>query len=45
LRDSHEAIANARPHRRLVVAEGSDHDIPEMRPEVIVEAVLSIRAA
>jgi pimeloyl-ACP methyl ester carboxylesterase len=24
---------------------GSDHDIPEMRPEVIVEAVLSIRAA
>jgi pimeloyl-ACP methyl ester carboxylesterase len=44
-RDSHKAIANAGPHRRLVVAEGSDHDIPEMRPEVIVEAVLSIRAA
>jgi pimeloyl-ACP methyl ester carboxylesterase len=44
-RDSHKAIAHAGPHRRLVVAEGSDHDIPEMRPEVIVEAVLSIRAA
>jgi pimeloyl-ACP methyl ester carboxylesterase len=44
-RDSHKAIANAGPHRRLVVAEGSDHDIPEMRPGVIVEAVLSIRAA
>ena len=44
-RDSHKAIAHAGPHRRLVVAEGSDHDIPEMRPEVIVEAVLSIRGA
>jgi len=44
-RDSHKAIAHAGRHRRLVVAEGSDHDIPEMRPEVIVEAVLSIRGA
>jgi pimeloyl-ACP methyl ester carboxylesterase len=41
-RDSHQAIANAAPHRRLVVAEGSDHDIPEKRPEAIVQAVLSL---
>jgi pimeloyl-ACP methyl ester carboxylesterase len=41
-RDSHRAIANAAPHRRLVVADGSDHDVPEMRPEVIVQAVRSL---
>jgi pimeloyl-ACP methyl ester carboxylesterase len=38
------AIVNAGPHRRLVVADGSDHDIPEMRPEAIVQAVLSLTA-
>jgi pimeloyl-ACP methyl ester carboxylesterase len=43
-RDSHQSIANAAPHRRLVVAEGSDHDIPEKRPEAIVQAVLSLTA-
>jgi pimeloyl-ACP methyl ester carboxylesterase len=42
-RDSHQAIAHAAPRRRLVVAEGSDHDIPGMRPEAIVQAVLSLR--
>jgi pimeloyl-ACP methyl ester carboxylesterase len=41
-RDSHRAIANAAPHRRLVVADGSDHGIPEMRPEAIMQAVLSL---
>jgi pimeloyl-ACP methyl ester carboxylesterase len=41
-RDSHQAIANAAPHRRLVVADGSDHDVPEKRPEAIVQAVLSL---
>lgn len=43
-RDSHQAIANGAPHRRLVVAEGSDHDVPDKRPEAIVEAVLSLTA-
>ena len=43
-RDSHRAIAGAGPRRRLVVADGSDHDIPEMRPEAIVQAVLSVMA-
>jgi pimeloyl-ACP methyl ester carboxylesterase len=41
-RDSHQAIAKAGPHRRLVVADGSDHDIPEKNPEAIVQAVLSL---
>jgi pimeloyl-ACP methyl ester carboxylesterase len=43
-RESHQAIVNAGPHRRLVVADGSDHDIPEMRPEAIVQGVLSLAA-
>ena len=43
-RESHRAIASAGPHRRLVVADGSNHDIPEMRPEAIVQAVLSLIA-
>jgi pimeloyl-ACP methyl ester carboxylesterase len=43
-RDSHQAIVNAAPRRRLVVADGSDHDIPKMRPEAIVQAVLSLTA-
>jgi pimeloyl-ACP methyl ester carboxylesterase len=38
-RASHEAIAAA-PGRRLLVAEGSNHDVPEKRPEAIREAVL-----
>ena len=41
-RDSHQAIVHAAPDRRLVVADGSDHDIPEQRPEAIVQAVLSL---
>jgi hypothetical protein len=40
-RASHEAIAEAAPHRRLVVADGSDHDIPAKRPDTIVDAVVS----
>jgi pimeloyl-ACP methyl ester carboxylesterase len=38
-RRSHEALAAAREQRRLVVAEGSDHGVPEQRPELIVVAV------
>jgi pimeloyl-ACP methyl ester carboxylesterase len=38
-RRSHEALAAARKQRRLVVAEGSDHGVPEQRPELIVVAV------
>ena len=41
-RDSHQAMVHAAPDRRLVVADGSDHDIPEKRPEAIVQAVLSL---
>jgi hypothetical protein len=43
-RDGHQALASAAPHRRLVVADGSDHDVPEERPEAIVQAVPSLTA-
>lgn len=43
-RRSHEAIAAAGKHRRLVVAEGSDHSVPEDRPEVIVSSVKELLA-
>jgi len=43
-RRSHEAIAQAAPHRRLVAADRSNHDIPEKRPDTIVDAVLSLTA-
>jgi pimeloyl-ACP methyl ester carboxylesterase len=38
-RKSHEALAAAGAQRKLVIAEGSDHDVPEERPDVIVTAV------
>jgi pimeloyl-ACP methyl ester carboxylesterase len=41
-RASHEAIAQAGPRRRLLVADRSDHDVPGKRPDTIVEAVLSL---
>jgi pimeloyl-ACP methyl ester carboxylesterase len=41
-RASHSAIAEARPGRRLVVAEGSAHDIPAKRPDTIVDAAMSM---
>ena len=41
-RASHSAIAQARPGRRLVVADGSKHDIPAKRPDTIVEAAVSL---
>lgn len=41
-RASHEAIAQAAPHRRLVVADGSNHDIPAKRPDTIIDAALSL---
>lgn len=37
-RQSHEVMAG-RSDRELVVAEGSDHDVPEERPDLIVDAV------
>lgn len=40
-RRSHEALSAA-PGRRLVVAEGSDHDILAERPELVVEAVADV---
>lgn len=41
-RASHEAMAQAAPDRRLVVADGSKHDIPSKRPHTIIDAVLSL---
>jgi pimeloyl-ACP methyl ester carboxylesterase len=41
-RASHEAMAQAAPDRRLVVADGSNHDIPAKRPHTIIDAVLSL---
>jgi pimeloyl-ACP methyl ester carboxylesterase len=41
-RASHEAMAEAAPGRRLVVAGGSNHDIPAKRPHTIIDAVLSL---
>lgn len=41
-RASHLAIANARPGRRLMVAEGSAHDIPAKRPDLIVDAAAEL---
>ena len=38
-RRSHEALAAAGGQRRLAVAEGSDHGVPEERPELIVTSV------
>ena len=39
-RASHEAIAAAAPNRWLVVAEGSRHAVPSMRPDTIVDAAV-----
>lgn len=39
-RASHEAIAAAAANRWLVVAEGSRHAVPAMRPDVIVDAAV-----
>jgi pimeloyl-ACP methyl ester carboxylesterase len=41
-RRSHETLAGRQPGRELVVAEGSDHDVPAERPDVIVEAVARV---
>lgn len=41
-RASHTAIAEAGAGRRLVVAEGSKHDIPTKRPDTIVDAAASL---
>ena len=40
-RSSHQAMA-AGTQRRLVVADGSDHDVPQKRPDTIVDAVVSL---
>lgn len=41
-REAHEAMAQAAPNRRLVIVEGSKHQIPKRRPDAIVSAVLSL---
>lgn len=43
-RRSHEVLAGRSSDRELVVAEGSDHDVPEERPDLIVDAVSRILA-
>jgi len=41
-RASHEAIVAAAPGRRLVVAEGSGHQIARDRPDTIIDAIVSL---
>jgi pimeloyl-ACP methyl ester carboxylesterase len=41
-RASHAAIAQAGSGRRLIVADGSKHDIPAKRPDTIVDAAVSL---
>jgi pimeloyl-ACP methyl ester carboxylesterase len=43
-RKSHQGLAAAGARRRLVIAEGSDHDVPEERPDVIITAVEDLLA-
>jgi pimeloyl-ACP methyl ester carboxylesterase len=43
-RTAHQAIASAAPDRRLVLAAGTRHDIPEQSPESVVGAVESLLA-
>jgi pimeloyl-ACP methyl ester carboxylesterase len=38
-RDGQAAFAAEAPNRRLVVADGSSHDVPVDRPDVVVKAV------
>lgn len=44
-RASHKALIEGRPHRDLVVAQGSDHDVPDRRPDTIVKAVEDVLTA
>ncbi|HEY7637256.1 MAG TPA: alpha/beta hydrolase family protein [Gemmatimonadales bacterium] len=41
-RASHESMVKAGPNRRLVVADGSNHDIAGKRPDTVVDALLSL---
>jgi pimeloyl-ACP methyl ester carboxylesterase len=41
-RASHERLVAAWPQRRLVVADGSRHQVPAERPDLIVAAVQSL---
>jgi len=41
-RRSHQEIVGAYAGRELVVAEGSNHDVPEARPDLIVDAVVRL---
>lgn len=41
-RVAHEAITHAAPSRRLVIAEGSRHEVARDRPDTILEAVASL---
>lgn len=41
-RASHEAMAKEAPNRRQIVVEGSDHNIPDERPDVVVDAVVGL---
>jgi len=41
-RASHEAIAAAAPKRRLVVAENSGHQVALDRPDIVIDAIVSL---
>jgi hypothetical protein len=41
-RNSHQSIVNAAQNRILIKAEGSAHNIPKDRPDMIVEAIIKM---
>jgi len=43
-RASHESIVRGNPNRLLVVAEGSGHNVPMDRPDIILSAISNVVA-
>jgi len=41
-RAGHEAIVAGAPNRSLVVADGSGHNIPGERPDVVISSILDL---
>jgi pimeloyl-ACP methyl ester carboxylesterase len=44
-RDAQASFASAAPNRQLIVADGSSHDIPLDRPDVVIKAIDDMLAA
>ena len=41
-KNSHQAIANTAQNRTLIIADGSAHNIPKERPDVIADAIMKV---